>query len=69
MRTEAQKRADKKYKESDKYNRKIIASNVTKEEAERIREAAAKLEMTPSKFMLSAALYCIDNGIDPKKEE
>ncbi len=68
MRTEAQKRAEDKYRKSDKFNRTIIGSNMTKSEAEKIREAAAKFETTPSKFMLNAALYCIKNDIDPRKE-
>ena len=68
MKTEAQKKAQDKYRRSDKYNWTTIASGMTKSEAEKIREAAAKLETTPSKFMLNAALYCIENDIDPRKE-
>lgn len=67
MRSEAQKRADEKYRKSEKNNYTSISSGMTKEQAALCKEYAAEIGMTPSKFALSAMLYCIENNINPKE--
>lgn len=69
MRSEAQKKADKKYRQSEKNNYTAISSGMTKEQAALCKEYAAKIGLTPSKFALSAMLYCIENGIEFKINE
>ncbi len=68
MRSEAQKRADKKYRKSEKNNYTSISSGMTKEQAALCKEYASKMGITPSRFALSAMLYCIENNIDLKGE-
>ena len=66
MRSEAQKRADKKYRESAKNNYTAISAGMTKEQAALCKSYAEKINLTPSKFALKAMLYCIENNIDLK---
>ncbi len=68
MRSEAQKKADKKYRESEKNNYTAISSGMTKAQADTCKEYAAKIGLSPSKFALNAMLYCIENNIDFKNE-
>ena len=68
MRSEAQKKADKKYRESEKNKYTAISSGMTKEQADLCKGYAAKIGLSPSKFALNAMLYCIKNNIDLKKE-
>ena len=67
-RSEAQKRADKKYAETHEINYTTIGTRVEKKKAELIKSEAAKQGVSPSKFLLLAATYCIENNIDLKKE-
>ncbi len=69
MRSEAQKRADKKYRESEKNNYTSISAGMTKEQALLCKGYAEKIGITPSKFALNAMLYCIENNIDLKSKE
>ncbi|MCM1059635.1 MAG: hypothetical protein NC452_05020 [Eubacterium sp.] len=62
-RSEAQKRADKKYQESDKYHYKTISTKLHTDKIEKISEAANKAGVSTSKFLVLAAEYCIDNNI------
>ena len=68
MRSEAQKKADKKYRESEKNKYTAISSGMTKEQADLCKGYAAKIGLSPSKFALNAMLYCIKNNIDLKSE-
>ncbi|MBQ8842351.1 MAG: hypothetical protein IJZ65_06970 [Ruminiclostridium sp.] len=67
-RSEAQKRADKKYAETHEINYTTIGMRVEKKKAEIIKEQAVKQGVSPSKFLLLAATYCIENNIDFKNE-
>ena len=67
-RSEAQKRADKKYAETHEINYTTIGMRVEKKKAEIINEQAVKQGVSPSKFLLLAATYCIENNIDLKNE-
>ena len=58
--TEAQKRAKAKY---DAKNYDMIATKAKKEDIERCKFYANKLEITPSKFAMKAMLYCIEHNI------
>lgn len=42
---------------------------MTKEQAAMCREYASKIGISPSRFALSAMLYCIENNIDLKNQE
>lgn len=63
MRSEAQKRADKKYAQSDKCKYKTISVRLRIDQAEKIQSVAEKTNKTVSKYVLSCVLYCIENGI------
>lgn len=63
-RSEAQKRADKKYAESEKNNYTTISARITKAQAEKCRETAEKNGITVSKLAVLSILYCIENNID-----
>lgn len=62
-RSEAQKRADKKYQESNKYHYKTISTKVHIDKIEKIAEAANKAGVSTSKFLVLSAEYCIDNNV------
>lgn len=64
MRSEAQKRADKKYAQSDKCKYKTISVRLRIDQAEKIQEVAEQSKTTTSKYVLKCALYCIENNID-----
>ncbi len=63
-RSEAQKRADKKYAETHEINYTTIGTRVEKKKAEMIKAAAADKGISPSKLLLLSAIYCIENNID-----
>lgn len=63
MRTEAQRKADRKYRASEKNNYTSISAGMTKEQAEQCRDYAKKIGVTPSRFALNAMIYCIENNI------
>ena len=65
-RSEAQKRADKKYAETHEMNYTTIGMRVEKKKAELIKAEAARLGISPSKFLLLATTYCMENNIDLK---
>lgn len=62
-RSEAQKRADKKYIDSGKCKYKTIAARVHIDQAQAIDKAAEKLGISTSKFLTLAALYCVDHDV------
>lgn len=64
--TEAQKRAKAKY---DAKNYDIITTKAKKEDIQKCKEYAQKLNITTSKFSLYAMLYCIENKINPNTKE
>lgn len=69
MRSEAQKRADKKYYETHETNHATISTKVEKSKAEAIKAEAQKQGITASKYLLLAVTYCMENNINFKKEE
>lgn len=69
MRSEAQRKADKKYRESEKNNYTTISAGMTKEQAEIIKNEAKKRGITASKFLLSSVMYCIENEIEFNSKE
>ena len=60
LRTEAQKRADKKYKEK---TYKTFSVNAKIAEYEKIEKYCNDNNISKNKFLLSAAAYIIDNNI------
>ncbi len=62
-RSEAQKKADKNYKNSDKNQYKTIGCSLHKEQAQNIENYAKNQGLTISKFLLQSAIYCMDNNI------
>ena len=60
MRTEAQKRADKKYHEK---TYKTFTVNAKFDEYAMIEKYCNDNNISKNKFLLSAAMYCIDNNI------
>lgn len=64
-RSEAQKRADKKYKEKyDKEKMSQIGVSVRMPERAVYEKSAATYSMPLSQFMRKCAIYCIRNGVD-----
>lgn len=63
MRSEAQKRADKKYKESGKSNYKTVGASLRIEQAQQLQTTAENLGLTLSKYLVLSALYCSENQI------
>lgn len=61
MRTEAQKRANKKYHDK---TYKTFTVNAKIAEYEKISEYCDKNEISKAQLLLRSALYCIDNDID-----
>ena len=67
MRSEAQKRADKKYKESGKDKYKNVSIKMHEDNIKKLAEFAASSNLTFSKYMARAAYYCALNNIDLTK--
>ena len=67
MRSEAQKRADKKYRESGKDKYKTAGVKMHEDNLKKIKEFAAASGLTFSKYMSRAAYYCALNNIDLTK--
>lgn len=63
MRSEAQKRADKKYNDSDKCKYTTVATRLHINQAEAIKQIANNYNITVSKYIALACKYCIDNNI------
>ena len=64
MRSEAKKRADKKYQQSEKYKYKTAGVKMHEDNLKKITEVAAASGLTVSKYMARAAYYCALNNID-----
>ena len=65
-RSEAQKRADKKYHEK-KY--RTFSVNAKIDEYEMIEEYCKKNGISKNSLLLNSAKYCIENNIDLKKQK
>lgn len=61
MRTEAQKRADKKYKEKT-YKTFTVNAKIT--EYEKIEKYCQDNNISKAQLLLKSTMYCIDNNID-----
>lgn len=64
MRSEAQKRADKKYKESGNYKYKTIGVKIHSDNLDQLASIASSSSLTVPKYMARAAFYCAINNID-----
>ena len=64
MRSEAQKRADKKYKELGKDKYKNLCLKIHEDNLDILKEIASSKNLTASKYALRAAFYCAINDID-----
>lgn len=64
MRSDAQKKAAKKYKESGKDKYKTIGAVMHADNMEKIKEIAKANGLSASKYTTRAALYCALNNID-----
>lgn len=64
MRSEAQKRADKKYKEAGKDSYKTLGVVMHSDNIIKVKKIALKQGLTPSKFAARAVYYCVNNEID-----
>ena len=64
MRSEAQKRADKKYKNSGKCKYKTVGVMMHEDNISKLAEFAASSNMTLPKYLARSAYYCALNDID-----
>ena len=64
MRSDAQKKAAKKYRESGKDKYKTIGAVMHADNMEKIKEIAQANGLSASKYTTRAALYCAINNID-----
>ncbi len=64
MRTEAQKKADKKYRESGKDKYKTIGAVMHIDNFNKIKKLASESGLSASKYATRAILYCANNNID-----
>lgn len=64
MRSEAQRRADKKYKESGKDKYKTLGVVMHSDNINKVRETALSQNLSPSKFAARAVYYCVNNDVD-----
>lgn len=64
MRSEAQKRAVKKYRESGKDKYRNLNTSIHVDNVEKIKKAALNSGLTPSKYVARAVFYCANNNID-----
>ena len=62
-RSEAQKKADKKYQNSEKCKYKTVGTRLHVDHISNIEVAAEKNGITISKFLALSALYCANNNI------
>lgn len=69
MRSDAQKRADKKYQDSGKNKYKTIGARLHIDQADQLQTTAENLGLTLSKYLVLSALYCSDNQITFDKPE
>ncbi len=64
MRTEAQKKADKKYRESGKDKYKTIATRLRADNVEKLKRISLKSGLSTSGYITRAVFYCANNDID-----
>ena len=64
MRSEAQKRADKKYKASEKYKYKTVGVKIHEDNLKKLSKIATSIGTTVPKYLSRAAYYCALNNID-----
>lgn len=64
MRSEAQKRADRNYKNSEKYKYKTVGIKIHDDNLNKLKEIASSSNLTVPKYMSRAAFYCALNNID-----
>lgn len=64
MRSEAQKRADKKYRELGKDKYRNLSAKIHIDSIEKIKKIALANGLTPSKYTARAVFYCANNNID-----
>lgn len=64
MRTEAQKKADKKYRESGKDKYKTVATRLHVDNVEKIKRISLKNGLSTSGYITRAVFYCANNDID-----
>ena len=64
MRSEAQKRADKKYRESGKDMYKVLGAKMHIKCIEKIKKIALTQGLTPSKYAARAVFYCANNDVN-----
>lgn len=64
MRSEAQKRADKKYRESGKDKYKNVGVKIHEDNLKILKEFAAASGLTVPKYLQRAAYYCAFNNIN-----
>ncbi len=64
MRSEAQKRAAKKYRESGKDKYRNLNTVIHVDNVEKIKSIALNSGLTPSKYIARAVFYCVNNNID-----
>lgn len=64
MRSEAQRKADKKYKRAGRDKYKTIGAVMHSDNIEKIKEIAIANGLSASKYTARAALYCAINNID-----
>ena len=62
-RSEAQKKDDKKYQNSEKCKYKTVGARLHVDNIANIEAAAEKNGITISKFLTLSALYCANNNI------
>lgn len=67
MRSDAQKKADKKYKESGKDKYSNLSTKIHIDNLNAIKKIALSNGLTPSKYTTRAIFYCINNKIDLSK--
>ena len=66
--SEAQKRAEKKYQQSEKFQYTTVAARLKKDAAAKIQKAAEEKGLSVSRYLLLSAKYCMENNIDIKDE-
>ncbi len=64
MRSEAQKRADKKYRDLGKDKYRNLSTKIHINNIEKIKRIALNSGLTPSKYTARAVFYCVNNNID-----
>ena len=66
--TEAQKRASRKYEKSEKFQYTTVGARLKKDMAAQIQKTAEEKGLSLSRYLLLSAKYCMENNIDIKDE-